>query len=156
MAVTDYHLLIAAEVKKVVEGLALGAPVTVLEDLDDIGRMTTLPVIAVIPVGPELEREEMSTNIHTGIGWPCLVALCTNGVTSGEKSPGMPSLTAFRRAIHATFDKKRALSGHTDDYVKACVCEADPYSVLFDKGSPAHERLHTYLTVTAVGRFPRS
>lgn len=156
MAVTDYHALIAAEVKAVVEGLALCPSVVALEDLDDIGRMTTLPVIAVVPVGPELEREDFSTNIHTGLAWPCLVALCTSGVTSGEKSPGVPALTVFRRAIYATFDKKRALSGHSDDYVKACVCEVDPHSILFDKGSPAHERLHTYLTVTAVGRFPRS
>lgn len=156
MAVTDYHALVRDEVKQVVESLALGPPVHAIEDLDDIGSKVSIPCIVVVPVGPEQERTEFTTNIQTGLGWPVLIAHYTSGVTSGEKSPGSVTATAFRRALHVAFDRQRALSGSSDTHVANSVCEVSFDAALFDKDAPSFQKLQTYLTVVAVGRFPRS
>jgi hypothetical protein len=93
----------------------------------------------------------MQTNQRSGIGFTCAVMLMSNSVTSGARAPGTLDPTRFRRLVRTTFNEKR-LSGVA--YVGWC--EVSDLGPLFDKDSPAFQKIVAGLAVTAVGRFPRT
>lgn len=155
---TDYHTSIRDAIRTVVASAlatdyaALSANVVSIEDPEtDIKALVNLPAVLCVCVGPEQERPEFGTNARTGKGFPVAVMLMTSGVTGGEESPNVPSMTLFRRIIDVTFDKKR-LSGVDE----VSVCEVSDSGPIFDKSLPAFQKLQTAMVVNAVGRFPRS
>lgn len=156
MPATDYHALVAAAAKVAVDALVLGVTSAVIEDPEDVGMKVTLPIIGIVPVGPEQRRTEWESNVTDGIAWPLLIGHFTAGVTDGEKAPDGLALTLFRRTIHNTFSNKRALSAAANAYVRNCVCECELNAEIFDKDRPAFQKLRSYVLVYAVGRFPRS
>lgn len=150
MPTTDYHALIRDAVAQTVQGLHLGPPTHAVDDLEAELPQLSVPCIAVCCVGPEYDRPEWATNQSDGRGYPVLVALLSAGVANGAKSPA-PEMTLFRRKITVAFNNQR-LSGVD----QVGWCEVSPDGVVFDKDSPAFQKLSTMLTVVAVGKFPRS
>jgi hypothetical protein len=152
MPLTDYHKSIRTAGANVVKALDLGPPVVELDDLEgDIGLVTAFPCVAVACIGPEQDRAEFGTNAQDGTGYPFVVALLGVGQANGARSPEMPDLTAFRRAIKSAFHRKRLAAV---SQVAFCEVSGDP--LILDKEGAAFQRLSTNLTVVAVGRFPRS
>lgn len=149
MPLTDYHQQIRDAVAKVMEGFALGPEVHTLDDIE--GNLPSAPAIVVVCVGPEQNRPEFSTNRQTGLGFPVTVALLSAGVANGAKSPEAPDATAFRRAVYVAFDMKRLA-----DVPEVAFCEVSGAALILDKEGAAFQKLSIYLTVVAVGRFPRS
>ena len=149
-AITDYHETIRDAVKDTIDGLALGVTVVALDDIDDIAHQS-VPCIAVVCVGPEQDRPEMSTNSSDGIAYATAVLYIQGGVTSGEKTPSVISITNFRRRVRIAFNNKR-LSG----VAQIGWCEVSDSGPLVDERSPAFQKISTGLVVNAVGRFPRS
>jgi hypothetical protein len=150
MPLTDYHKLIRDAVASTLDA-AFTVKVKALDDLDDILRVESFPVIGVACVGPEQERPAFSTNERDGIGYMILVGLFTVGVANGEQSPDVPVMTNFRRHVRTLFHNKR-LTG----VAEVGMCEVSDSGPVFDKKDPALQRLSTALVVTAIGRFPRS
>jgi hypothetical protein len=150
MPTTDYHELIRNTIAEDLRSLGLGCNVETIDDVDDAARLT-LPVCAVVCVGPEQNRHEMTTNQQDGKNYPCAVLLLTSGTTRGEKDIGPPSVTTFRRIVHNRYNNKR-LSG----VPQVGWCEVVDSGPLVDEKSPAFQRLQTALVVQAIGRFPRS
>lgn len=151
---TDYHTAIRDAIVTTLTPILAGyANLTVkaLEDVDSDIKTIDLPAVTVICIGPEQDRAELTTNAQDGLGYACLVSLLSHGVTAGEKSPGVPSMTLFRRIVHTAFHDKR-LTGIT----QVCWCEVSAAGPIYDKDSPAFQKLQSAVVVTAIGRFPRS
>ena len=128
--------------------------IIVVDDLNnfDVTRIESLPCVVCACIAPETERPEMSTNLQDGIGYAVVVAMFAAGVANGEKSPGVPEPTTFRRVIRTTFHSKR-LSGVS----QVGWCEVgEAGGNLFDKKNPAWQRLSAAMVVTCVGRWPRA
>jgi len=155
MPATDYHAAVRAAVATAVGTYAATLTpvptVTVVDDIEGEIPNIAVPGIIVACVGPEQERPEWGTNRQTGRGYPILVALLSTGQANGAKSPTAPNLTQFRREIEVLFHLKR-LSGVTQ--VGYCEVSADP--LVLDREGAAFQRMSSYLTVVAVGRFPRT
>lgn len=153
---TDQHDGIADAVKAQLAAALAAAGVTIdchaAEDLSKLVAVKTLPFVACVPVGPEQERADWTTNARDGIGFPVAAAYMTSGATDGEKSPaaGGMTMTQFRRLLWATFHNQRLAS-----FTPECVCEVSSAGEIWDKDDPAHQKLQTVMIVTAVGRFPR-
>lgn len=128
-----------------------------IKAVDDIGnfdvtRAESMPCVLVAAIAPVTERPEFSTNVQSGLAFPVVVAMFAAGVANGEKSPNIPSPTLFRQLLINTFNKKR-LSGVS----QVGYCEVgEAGSQLFDKRSPAFQRLAAAMVVNCVGRWPRS
>jgi len=152
---TDYHTAVRDAVKGVLDtyAAALATPLTVttVDDIEGEIPNIAVPGIIVACVGPEQDRPEFSTNAQDGTGYPVLVALLSTGHANGAHSPSAPDLTAFRRAIKSLFHMKR-LSGVSQ--VGYCEVSGDP--LVLDREGAAFQRMSSYLTVVAVGRWPRS
>lgn len=154
-APTDYHEQVRDAVATALTAALTGydfddLTAKTVDDVDDAAKLA-LPCVAVCCVGPEIDREEMSTNQRDGIGYPIAVLLLTNGTSRGEKTPGPPGLTLFRRIVKNAFHMQR-LSG----VAEVGWCEVTDSGPLVDDKSPAFQKLQTALVVEAVGRFPRS
>lgn len=152
LTVTDYHVLCRDAVKSALADadLQLGVNVLALDDPEDIEHQS-VPSVVVCCVGPEQERPEFTTNASTGKGYPIAVAYLMAGVSSGEKTPNVPTLTEFRRAVVVTFENKR-LSG----VAQVGWCEVVDSGPLFDPKNPKFQKVSTAMIVTAVGKFPRT
>ena len=154
---TDYHEAVRDAVRTALAAVlnAVGVypnlSVAALEDPDADLVAKNLPLVGVCCVGPEQDRPDFGTNARTGLGLPVAVALFTAGVTGGTRLTGVPSPTLFRRYVTTTFDRKRLAAVAEVGY-----CEVSDSGPLFDKDSPAFQKLSTAVVVTAVGRFPRS
>ena len=155
---TDYHVSIRDAINTVLAAAmvtdyaALSANVVSVEDPEnDIKALVNLPAVVCACVGPEQERPEYGTNQRTGKAFPVIVMLMTSGVSGGQKAPNVPTMTLFRRLVETTFNKKR-LAGVSE----VSVCEVSDSGPIFDKDSPAFQKLQTAMVVTAVGRFPRA
>lgn len=163
MPVTDYHAACRNAICEALETALVDYTalqnedetwrITALDDLEnlDVTRIQSMPCVVAACVGPEQDRPEMSTNLQDGIGYPVVVALFAAGVANGEKSPGVPDVTTFRRVLRTTFHQKR-LSGVS----QVGWCEVSDSGPLFDKKNPAFQRLSTAMVVNCVGRWPRS
>lgn len=147
--VLDWHLACRNAVADALASIGWGLTVYRHDDFDDL-RVMDLPAITCVPVGPEVEKPELWTNRQDGIGYPVMVGLMTSGVTSGEKSANTPGMTLFRRMVLGLFHNQR-LSGVR----QIGWCEVDGRGLVFDKDSPAFQKIQTSLVVTCIGRFPR-
>jgi hypothetical protein len=148
---TDYHKATRDAIAKALGDLALGPPVVVLDDVDQISRWTSVPAILVSAVGPEQSRPELGTNQRDGWGLMSLVMLASPGVPNGAQSPGVPTITGFRRQVRVTFHNKRLTAVPEVGW-----CEVSDSDPLVDHQGQRFQWLSTALVVTAVGRFPRS
>ena len=147
--VIDWHAACRDAVASQLDGIGWSLTVYRHDDFDDL-RVLDLPAITCVPIGPESDRPEMTTNRQDGIGYPVLVGLMTAGVTSGERSPNTPTLTLFRRFVQGLFHNQRLPGVRQIGW-----CEVDGRSPVFDKDSPAFQKIQTSLVVTCIGRFPR-
>ncbi len=151
MPITDYHKMIRDAVVDSINGATTGVPCLPIDDIDDIGRVTSIPAIVVACVAPEQNRPEMTTNRQDGLGLSVAVVLLAAGVGGGEKSPEVLELTAFRRQIRMLFNNARLTAVPQVGW-----CEVSDSGPLFDPKNPAFQKVSTSLIVTAIGRFPRS
>ncbi len=118
----------------------------------DVSRAESMPCVMVAAIAPEIDRPALATNIQDGIGYSVVVAMFAAGVANGEKSPGIPTPTEFRRIIRTTFHNKR-LTG----VAQVAWCEVgEAGGQLFDKRNPAWQRMAAAMVVTCNGRWPRS
>ncbi len=150
ISVTDHHVAARAAVKAVLDAVGIGLTVYALDDPESDIATVDLPAVVVACVGPEQERSELHTNVHDGIGFPVAVLLMGLGQTSGTKSASLPNLTLFRRQVRVSFHNKR-LSAVSQN----CWCEVSDSGPIYDKDSPAVQKLQTALVVTCVGRYLR-
>ncbi len=160
----DYHANCRDAVRAAME-TALGSYTAFQNDdlswrivtADDIGnydvtRLESMPCVVVAAVAPVTERREFATNLQSGFSFPVVCALFAAGVANGEKSPSIPDPTMFRQIIINTFNLKR-LSG----VAQVGYCEVgEAGGQLFNKQSPAWQRLSAAMVVQCIGRFPRS
>jgi hypothetical protein len=150
-AVTDYHVQTRDAIRDALGALQLSVRVVALEDPETDLVNVNLPAVVVACIGPEQDRAEMGTNRRDGIGYTSAVMLMANSVTSGAKTPGVLTPTEFRRLVRTTFHQKRLSA-----VAEVGWCETSELGPLYDKDSPAFQKLQAGLAVTAVGRFPRS
>lgn len=128
--------------------------ITAVDDVNnfDVTRVESMPCVLLACVAPEVEVPQLHTNLQDGIGYSFVVAMFAAGVANGEKSPNIPDPTLFRRIVRNTFHQQR-LSGVT----QVAWCEvSEAGGALFDKKSPAWQRLSAAMVVTCNGRWPRS
>jgi hypothetical protein len=154
--ITDYHEAVRdaakAAIQAALDAAAYPVPVAVLDDPEsDLAKTVSMPAVVVFCVGPEQDRPEMSTNARDGVGLTVGVAGVWAGVTSGSGTPRVPTPTAFRRLVRTTFNNQR-LAGVPE----VGWCEVSDLGPVFDKDSPAFQKLAVGLAVTAVGRWPRT
>jgi len=157
MAITDYHDSIRDAIVTVFQAAltaesftALVGKVVAVDTPDDMFNLE-MPCVGAACVGPEQDRPDWGTSNQDGIGYPVAIALLAGGTTRGEKTPGMPSATQFRRLVRTTFHNKR-LSG----VAQVGYCEVSDSGELWDPKNPKFQKLETGMVITAVGRFPRS
>lgn len=152
---TDYHAAvrdaIAAVVQTYADGLDVPLAVTAVDDIEGEIPNIAVPGIIVACVGPEQERPEFGTNRQDGTGYPVVVALLSTGHANGAHSPDAPDLTQFRRDIKAAFHMQRLAAVPQVGY---CEVSGDP--LITDREGAAFQRMSSYLTVVAVGRWPRT
>lgn len=164
MPITDYHAsCCSAGVTAITTALAdytalqnadLTWRIRVVDDVEngDVTRIESMPCVLVAAVSPEVPRPELDTNQQDGIGYSFVAALFAAGVANGETSPSVPDPTVFRRIVRNTFNNKR-LSGVS----QVGWCEVgEAGGQLFDKKSPAWQRMSAAMVVQCVGRWPRS
>ncbi len=151
---TDYHAAVRSAVKTVLDtyaaALTPALTVTAVDDIEGEIPNVAVPGIIVACVGPEQDRPEFASNVSDGTGYPVVVALLSTGHANGAHSPSAPDLTQFRRDVKSLFHMKR-LSGVSQ--VGFCEVSADP--LVLDREGAAFQRMSSYLTVVAVGRWPR-
>jgi hypothetical protein len=147
---TDHHIAARDAVADVLAAVAGLPPVVKADTLDDVPHVTSLPAVVVFCLDSQ-NRNEMSTNARDGISWRIGVCLMGHALTTGAKTPDLPTPTAFERQVHVSFNNKR-LSGVSEN----AWCEVDQAGELFDRDTPAYEKIQSAVTVAAVGRYQRS
>ncbi len=147
--VSDYHEVVRNAIAATLNSAKLGLPVVALDDPETDLKSIDLPAIVVACVGPESNIPAWDTNATDGLGYSCAVMLMAPGITSGTKN--VPDLTAFRRQVRVSFANQRLAGVSQVGY-----CEVSDSGPLYDKDSPAFQKLQTAMIVTGVGRWPRA
>jgi hypothetical protein len=150
MPITDYHEQIRDAIVEDLREQSLGMEVVAIDDID-VAKDLSRPCTAVVCVGPEQNRSEMSTNSRDGLGLACAVLYIATGTARGEKTEGPPSITKWRRIVRTRYNNKR-LSGVDE----VGWCEVSDSGELLDNKKELFQVLQTALVVNAIGRFPRS
>jgi hypothetical protein len=159
MPVTDYHGACRDAVRSAIAtALAdytdLATRVVTADDIGnyDVTRLVAMPCVVCACIAPEVDRSELSTNAQDGIGYSVVVAMFAAGVANGETSPNIPDPTLFRRIVRNTFGNKRLSA-----VAQVAWCDVgEAGGALWDKKSPAWQRLSAAMVVTCNGRWPRS
>lgn len=149
MSVTDHHLAARDAVVTTLKAVGGLPDVVAVDRAEDVPQVTSLPAVVVFPTGVQ-GRNEMSTNARDGWGWEIAVCLMSHGESTGSKSPDVPTAPAFERQVTVSFHNQR-LSGVSEN----AWCEVQQAGELFDRDSPAVQKLRASAVVVAVGRYSR-
>lgn len=156
-AVTDLHLAVRAAVVTALEAAFTPdgeddpvPPVVAVDKLDDATRVDVDRVVVCCDDAVP-DRPDLSSNTQDGFGFPVHVLLMGRGMTGGDRPAGAVEPTEFRRRVRVACHHKR-LSG----VAQVGWCEVADAGELFDRGAPALDQLRSAVTVTAVGRWPRT